>query len=66
MELRRGERVNGTAKTILLGVVIVAWGSVHLAGLIEHVSVSGGFDTTFAALVGVVSAVKTKKDKTKD
>lgn len=66
MELRRGEEVNGTAKTVLLGILVVSWGAIHLAGVVQHFSVSSGFDTAFTALVGVVTAVRTKKDKTKD
>lgn len=66
MELRRAEEVNGTAKTILLGILMVSWGGIHLAGVVEHFGVSSGFDTAFTALVGLVTAVRTKKDKTKD
>jgi len=66
MELRRGEQVNGTAKTVILGILVVTWGAVHLAGVVEHFGVSSGFDTVFTALVGAVTAIRTKKDKTKD
>jgi uncharacterized membrane protein YeaQ/YmgE (transglycosylase-associated protein family) len=62
----RGEQVSGTLKTILLGIVIVAWATVHITGIVEHVQISSNFDAVFAALVGAVSAVKTKKDDTKD
>jgi hypothetical protein len=66
MELRRAEKVNGTAKTILLGILVVSWGAVHVVGVLDHFSVSAGFDTVFTALVGSVTAIRTKKDKTKD
>lgn len=56
--------MNGTLRTLLIGVLSVTWVSVHLAGLVQHFDVPATVDTGFTTLVGAIMVSSRKQDKT--
>lgn len=63
VEPERGERVNGTVRTILLIGALLVWGGVHVGGIVGHYGVSSSFDTGFATVVGSIAVFPRKADK---
>lgn len=58
--------MNGTLRTILISVLVLAWAGIHLVGIQEHYSIPATVDSGFTTLVGAIMVSPRKPDKPKD
>lgn len=54
------------ARTVLLVLAGLTWGSVYLASLLEHFQVPSQFDTAFTTLIGAILVSARRNNTPKD